>query len=136
MTLETPDNLSDKKPEQVERLAFWPNVQASFKYIRESVRSEGNKIRKSDPITVWMLPLLTVALVLTTAMSGWARMIVGLLAYGSALVYVLARIGIVRGMSFRQTNMVWHLLMASFTAGLLFAFVYLEILRMISPFRE
>lgn len=131
MTAESQQPTSDQQP--VQRLAFWPNVQASFKYIRESVKAEGSNIRKSDPVTVWMVPLFTAALVIASLVSGHAKLVVGTLAYLSALVYVLARIGIVRGMSHRQVNMVWHLLMASFLCGLLFTFTYLELLRTISP---
>ncbi len=131
MTAETPQPASEQQP--IQRLAFWPSVQASFKYIRESVKAEGSNIRKSDPVTVWMVPLFTFALVIASLVSGHAKLVVGFLAYLSALVYVLARIGIVRGMSYRQVNMVWHLLLASFLSGLLFTFTYLELLRTISP---
>jgi hypothetical protein len=131
MTAESPEPSSEQQP--IPRLSFWPNVQASIKHIRESVKAEGSNIRKSDPITVWMVPFFTVALIAATLISGHARLVVGVLAFLSALVYVMARIGIVRSMNHRQANMVWHLLMATFISGLLFAFTYLELLRFISP---
>lgn len=133
MTAEMPPSSSQQESsseqQPINRLAFWPNVQASYKHIRESVRAEGSNIRKSDPVTVWLVPLFTIALVAATFVSGYAKLVVGVLACLSALAYILARIGIVRNMNHRQTNMVWHLLLAAFIFGLLFAFTYLEVLR-------
>lgn len=130
MTSETPDVVTDPASQ---RLAFWPNVQASFKHIRESVKAEGNNIRKSDPFTVWLLPGVILILAGATVLGTWFRIIFGLLAFGSSMLYILNRIGIVRNMTHRQTNMVWHLLMISFIGGLLFAFFYLELLKLIKP---
>lgn len=130
MTSETPDVTVDPSSQ---RLPFWPNVTASFRHIRESVKIEGSNIRKSDPFTVWLVPIVVVLLAGATVLGTWARISFGLLAFGSAIYYILKRIGIVRNMNHRQTNMVWHLLMVSFISGLLFAFFYLELLKIISP---
>lgn len=130
MTSESPDAIADQGSQ---RLSFWPNVRASFKHIRESVKAEGSNIRKADPFTVWLLPVVILILACATVLGTWFRIGFGLLAFGSALYYILARIGIVRNMTHRQTNMVWHLLMISFIGGLLFAFFYLELLKVLSP---
>jgi len=130
---EVPDVSADPA---TQRLAFWPNVQASFKHIRESVKAEGSNIRKSDPFTVWLVPVVATVLAGATLLGPWARIIFGLVAFGSVMFYILNRIGIVRNMTHRQTNMIWHLLLVSFIGGLLFAFFYLELLKMISPIHQ
>ena len=130
MTSETHDVSADPASQ---RLPFWPNVKASFRHIRESVKVEGSNIRKSDPFSVWLVPIVVLMLAGATLMGTWARIAFGLIAFGSAIYYILKRIGIVRNMNHRQTNMVWHLLMVSFISGLLFAFFYLELLKIISP---
>ncbi len=133
MTAELPDANADPASQ---RLSFWPNVTASFKHIRESVRSEGNNIRKSDPFTVWLVPVVVILLAAATLLGPLAKIIGGLAAFGSTIFYILSRIGIVRNMTHRQTNMVWHLLLVSFIGGLLFAFFYLELLKLISPVHQ
>lgn len=130
MTSETPDEAADPVSQ---RLAFWPNVTTSFRHIRESVKVEGSNIRKSDPFSVWLVPIVVLLLAGASLMGTWARISFGLIAFGSTVFYILKRISIVRNMSHRQTNMVWHLLMVSFISGLLFAFFYLELLKVISP---
>lgn len=134
MTAETPETPAQSQP--IPRLAFWPNVGASFKHIRESVRAEGAKIRKYDPITVWLVPLTILALVFATQLGTWARVGVGAIAFFTSFTYILHRIGIVRSMNHRQTNLVWHLLLATFILGMLFAFGYLELVRLIWPAQE
>jgi hypothetical protein len=133
VTSELPDVSADPASQ---RLPFWPNVSASFKHIRESVRTEGSNIRKSDPFTVWLVPAVVIMLAGATLLGTWARLAFGLAAFASVMFYILGRIGIVRGMNHRQTNMVWHLLLVSFIGGLLFAFFYLEILKLISPVHQ
>lgn len=116
-----------------QRMPFSASVKESFRYIRESVKAEGNNIRKHDPITVWLVPVVCIILFFAAVVGGWIRFVVALSAYISVLVYIVARVGIVRGMNHRQTNMVWHLLLASFLAGVLFAFAVLELLRFKAP---
>ncbi|MGD9684493.1 MAG: hypothetical protein AB7W16_25295 [Candidatus Obscuribacterales bacterium] len=116
-------------PGTIPRLGFWPNLIASFKLIREAVRSEGQKIRKSDPLTIWLVPALAVALLCVSFSTGLVRLAVAMLAYFSALLYIAARIGIVRSMNHRQVNLVWHIILCSFLAGVLFAFVVLHLVQ-------
>lgn len=133
------DSTSDKRevspttelqPQQIPRLGFWPNLMASFKHIRIAVNDEGNKLRKSDPLTIWLVPASAVILLIVTLTpQGWLRCTTALVAYMSVIFYIMARIGIVRALNNRQTNLVWHLLLASFLGGILFAFTLLEFLR-------
>ena len=121
---------ADKQP--IPRLGFFDNLKASYTKIRTSVKDEGKNIRKSDPLTIWMVPGLAVALVFASASGGIVRLLVAFLAYFSACIYVAARIGIVRSMNSRQVNLVWHIIMCSFIAGILFAFLFLSLLNEIS----
>lgn len=135
MTSEVPNSGSSDQPSQpttVERLKFWPNIGASYKYIREAVKAEGNRIRKTDPITIWLVPALALVVAVTAFMSSWLRVIFAFLAYLSVALYVVARIGIVRSMNHRQVNIVWHLLLASFLGGMLFAIAIFELLNLCS----
>lgn len=126
MTSNPTDNTEPGTPQKVERLSFWPNLSQSFKHIRESVKHEGHRMRKSDPLTVWLVPSLAVILAVVSMSTGHLRVAVGVLAYISVLAYIGARIGIVRSMSFRQTNLVWHVMLATFISGLLFALIVFE----------
>ncbi len=128
MTSELPDTNAESQ-----RMPFSDNVRESFKYIRKSVKAEGNNIRKTDPITIWLVPVVCIVLFFAALVGGWYRFVMALSAYISVLIYILARVGIVRGMNHRQTNMVWHLLLATFLAGVLFAFAVLELLRFKAP---
>lgn len=119
-----------KEPEEnqpIERLKFWPNLGTSFKHIRESVRSEGNRIRKTDPITIFLVPVACIVLAYASFASGWLRLLIATLTFFSMLFYVAARIGIVRSMNHRQTNLVWHIMMAMFMAGIVFALMFKEL---------
>ena len=131
MTAETQktDGNDGGAPKQIERLSFWPNIAASFKYIRESVKEEGSRIRKSDPLTIWMVPATAIMLVVVSLTAGWLRCITGVVALVAVWFYILARFGIVRSMNHRQVNLVWHIILASFLAGILFAFTFLELIR-------
>lgn len=134
---ETSDNRESKRsettelqPQQIPRLGFWPNILASFKHIRTAVNDEGNKTRKSDPVTIWMVPVSAVLLLIVTMTpQGWLRCLMALVSYLTVIFYIMARIGIVRALNNRQTNLVWHLLLASFLGGILFAFTLIELLR-------
>ena len=116
-----------ERPQQLPRLGFIDNLKASYQKIRISVKSEGEKIRKTDPITIWLVPGLAIALLCVSFTGGFLRLLIAICAYLSACFYIAARIGIVRSMNERQVNLVWHILMASFIAGILFAFVVLSI---------
>ncbi|MBZ0187817.1 MAG: hypothetical protein K8F91_16340 [Candidatus Obscuribacterales bacterium] len=116
-------------PATIPRLGFWPNLLASYKLIREAVQSEGKKIRKSDPLTIWLVPGLAFALLAVSFSTGALRLAVAILAYFSALLYIAARIGIVRSMNHRQVNLVWHIILCSFLAGVLFSFVVLHLVQ-------
>ena len=120
-----PENM--ETPQQVPRLGFLDNVKASYTKIRASVNEEGKNIRKSDPWTIWLVPGLAVALVFVSFTGGIVRLLVALMAYFSACLYIAARIGIVRSMNSRQVNLVWHIIMCSFIAGILFAFPILSL---------
>ena len=115
------------KPSQIPRLGFFANLQASFKQIREAVHAEGKNIRKTDPLTIWLVPALAFALVCVSLSSGLIRVIVALLAFSSACLYIAARIGIVRSMNTRQVNLIWHILLCAFISGIIFAFLVLSI---------
>ncbi len=114
-------------PQPVERLPFGPNLMATLKHIRAAVKAEGDRMRKSDPLTLWLVPGLAVALACVSFSHGVLRILISLLAYLAVLAYILTRIGIVRSLSHRQTNLVWHLLMAEFISGLIFALLVFEI---------
>lgn len=118
---------SKESSSQIPRLGFLDNVKASYTKIRSSVNEEGKNIRKSDPLTIWLVPGLAIALVFVSFTGGIIRLLVAFMAYLSACLYVAARIGIVRSMNSRQVNLVWHIIMCSFIAGILFAFLVLSI---------
>ena len=127
---EKPEAENDQQttpPEHLPRLGFIDNLKASYKKIRLAVNSEGKKIRKSDPITIWLVPGLAFALLAVSFSGGILRLIISILAYFSACLYIAARIGIVRSMNDRQINLVWHIILCSFIAGILFAFMILSI---------
>ena len=119
------EHSSDSPP--VERLPFGPNLAESMKHIRTSVKTEGDRMRKFDPLTLWLVPGLAVVLACVSFSQGVVRIGISILAYLAVLAYILTRIGIVRSLNHRQTNLVWHLLMANFISGLLFALIVFEL---------
>lgn len=127
MTQDSDQANQTDKPAQIPRLGFFANVGASFTKIRESVKAEGKNIRKTDPLTIWLVPALSLALVFVSLTGGVIRAIVAFLAFASACVYVAARIGIVRSMNTRQVNLIWHIILCVFISGILFAFLVLSI---------
>ncbi len=119
---DTPDKQSHPSAKEPDgRLKFWDNVSATYKYVRESVKAEGKRIRKSDPFTIWLVPSLAVVLAATSFAHGMLRTFVSFLALVSVFVYLLMRVGIMRSMNHRQVNIIWHMLMASFLGGMLLA---------------
>jgi hypothetical protein len=130
MTEEAAEPATTDQPQKLQRLGFWQNIVASFKHIRKAVDEEGNRIRKTDPITVWLVPAVAIVLVFVAGIAGWPRLFFTMAAYISVIIYIAVRIGIVRALNYRQTNIIWHLLLASFLAGVLFTFAFLEFMRL------
>ena len=115
----------------VPRLGFTDNVTEALKHVQKSVNSQGSKVRTSDYVSIWLMPVTCMSLMAATLCGGWARLIVSILALASILYYVLARIGIMRTLNERQAALIWHILLATFLMGITFAYVFLEIINRI-----
>ena len=114
-------------PIKVERLGFGANVTEAAKHIKKSVDSQGGKLRASDKFSAWLVPCTSVGLMAAVLCAGWARMAISIICLASLLYYILGRIGIMRTLSERQATLVWHILLGTFLLGIVFSFVYLEI---------
>jgi len=114
-------------PIKVERLGFGANVTEAAKHIKKSVDSEGGRLRASDKLSAWLVPCTSAGLMAAVLCAGWARMAISIICLASLLYFILGRIGIVRTMSERQATLVWHILLGTFLLGIVFSFVYLEI---------
>jgi len=114
-------------PRKVERLGFGANVTEAAKHIKKSVDSQGGKLRASDKFSAWLVPCTSVGLMAAVLCAGWARMAISIICLASLLYYILGRIGIVRTLSERQATLIWHILLGTFLLGIVFSFVYLEI---------
>ena len=109
------------------RLGFGENVTEAIKHVKKSVDSQGSSLRASDKISAWLVPVTSVGLMAAVLCAGWARMAISILCLASLLYYILGRIGIMRTLSERQATLVWHILLGTFLLGIVFTFVYLEI---------
>jgi hypothetical protein len=118
---------SGEDPIKVPRLGFGENVTEAIKHVKKSVDSQGANVRASDKLSAWLVPATSVALMAAVLCAGWARMAISILCLASLLYYILGRIGIMRTLSERQATLVWHILLGTFLLGIVFTFVYLEI---------
>jgi len=118
---------SKEEPLKVPRLGFGENVTEAIKHVKKSVDSQGSSVRASDKLSSWLVPVTSVGLMAAVLCAGWARMAISILCLASLLYYILGRIGIMRTLSERQATLVWHILLGTFLLGIVFTFVYLEI---------
>lgn len=120
-------SVSDSLPTKLPRLGFAQNVSEAFKHVKKSVDSQGSNVRASDKLSAWLVPTTSVALMAAVLCVGWVRMAISIICLAALLYYILGRIGIMRTLSERQATLVWHLLLGTFLLGIIFTFVYLEI---------
>jgi len=118
---------TDKQPVKVERLGFAQNVSEAFKHVKTSVDSQSPNMRASDKLSAWLVPVTAIGLMTAVLCAGWARMAISIVCMASLLYYILGRIGIMRSLNQRQAALVWHIILGTFLLGIVFTFVYLEI---------
>jgi hypothetical protein len=120
-----------EEPIKVPRLGFSENITESIKHVKKSVDSQGSHMRASDKISAFLVPATGFGLMLAVLCAGWARMFISIMCMASLLYYILGRIGIMRTLNARQATLVWHILLGTFLLGIVFTFVYLEIINRI-----
>jgi len=116
-----------EEPIKVPRLGFGENVTEAIKHVKKSVDSQGSNVRASDKLSAWLVPATSVALMAAVLNQGWPRMAISIICLASLLYYILGRIGIMRTFNERQATLIWHILLGTFLLGIVFTFVYLEI---------
>jgi len=126
MSQENPEASMPQTESKAQRLGFVDNLAATARHVSSSVNSHGGQIRKEDYWSILLVPMTSIGLLVAVLSAGWARMAVSTLALAALLYYILARIGVMRGLTERQAVLVWHIIMATFLMGITFAFVYLE----------
>ena len=138
MTEENPSSISaaeasnlnaanSNAPGQLPRLGFAANVSETVKHVGKSVNAQGGNIRASDKLSAFLVPATSAGLMAAVLCVGWARMAISIICLAALLYYILGRIGIMRSLNERQATLVWHLLLGTFLLGIVFTFVYLEI---------
>ncbi|MBU6454192.1 MAG: hypothetical protein KGS72_20605 [Cyanobacteria bacterium REEB67] len=118
---------SSNNPGQLPRLGFTANVSETVKHVSKSVNAQGSNIRASDKLSAFLVPATSAGLMAAVLCAGWARMAISIICLASLLYYILGRIGIMRSLNERQATLVWQLLLGCFLMGIVFTFVYLEI---------
>jgi Na+-transporting NADH:ubiquinone oxidoreductase subunit NqrB len=119
---------SDNVPTgQVPRLGFAANVSEAAKHIHTSVNSQGTSVRASDKLSAFLVPATSAGLMAAVLCAGWARMAISVICMAALLYYILGRIGIMRTLNARQATLIWHIILGTFLLGIVFTFVYLEI---------
>jgi Na+-transporting NADH:ubiquinone oxidoreductase subunit NqrB len=118
---------SSENPGKLPRLGFTANVSETVKHVSKSVNAQGSNIRASDKLSAFLVPATSAGLMAAVLCAGWARMAISIICLASLLYYILGRIGIMRSLNERQATLVWQLLLGCFLMGIVFTFVYLEI---------
>lgn len=113
------------------RATYWENIDESVQHIRASIKSEGNKLRASDYISLVMVPTAAMALAtcsLTRSLLAVRPWLV--LTYLLVTLYFIGqRIGIIKSMTPRQTYLIFYLLINCVFLGATGALMLFEILR-------
>ena len=113
------------------RASYWENIDSSVQHIKAAIKSEGNRLRTTDYISLVMLPTAAMALAICSttrsllAVRPWLVLVYTLVT----LYFIGARIGIIKSMTPRQTHLVFTLLCATLMLGATGALLLFEILR-------
>ncbi len=111
-----------------QRQSYWDGVKSSLSHLKKAIDAEGHNLRKSDAFSTWLVPCSALALLAATLLRvGFLRTVLVAVTFGTLMYFLSSRMGVLRSLNFRQTNLVWHLIMSGFVAGITFAYLCLEI---------
>jgi hypothetical protein len=113
------------------RAGYFQSIFETAQHIRDSVGSEGNRLRNADYISIICLPVfsLILAVFATNIMLTNYRPIFVVAFFLSLLYFIGARIGVLRALSARHTHLIFNVLLATFMLGCTFALLIFEIMR-------
>jgi len=113
------------------RAGYFQNIFETFTHIRQSVASEGNRLRNADYISIICLPIfsLLLAVFATNIMLTSYRPLFVLGFFGALLYFIGARIGVLKALSARHTHLVFNIILATFMLGCTFALAIFEVMR-------
>ncbi len=124
----TPATPASSPAKTFQRQTYWQGVTSSLSHLKKAIDSEGHNLRKSDALSTWLVPCSALALLAATLVH-MSVLRTGLVAltFATLMYFLSSRCGVIKSLNFRQTNLVWHLIMSSFVAGITFAYLCLEI---------
>lgn len=111
-----------------QRQNYWQGLGSTLSHLKKAIDAEGHNLRRSDALSTWLVPCSALALLAATLLKmGALRTILVALTLTTLFYFLTSRMGVIRSLNFRQTNLVWHLIMSAFVTGIVFAYMCLEL---------